>query len=131
MADVGRPTVMTEETIRKLEEAFLRGLSDREASLFADIAPSTLYLYCQENPGFSERKELLKENVKMRAKINISDGVAAEGIRSNSDKSLSQWYLERKDKEFKQKSDITSGDKPIPILDVQSRHSNETDTSPN
>lgn len=91
---------MTPETIQKLEEGFLMSLSDREASLYANIAPSTLYAFCAENPDFSERKELLKEQVKLRAKMNIT-GAIKEG-----DKSLSQWYLERRDADFNPKSSI-------------------------
>lgn len=91
---------MTQETVGKLEKAFLMGLSDREASLFADIHPSTLYKYCDEHPSFSERKELLKEQVKVRAKQNIAAGI------NEGDKSLSQWYLERKARdEFATKSE--------------------------
>jgi len=93
MKKMGRPTVMTENTIRKLEEAFIKGLSDREACLYANIGTSTLYDYCNENPEFSERKELLKEQVKMRAKINIAEKI------NNGDISASMWYLERKGKE--------------------------------
>ena len=106
MADFGRPPVMTEEIIAKLEEGFIKGLTDREACLFADIHPATLYRYCQDNPDFSERKELLKEQVKMRAKINI-----AEGIEKN-DKPLSQWYLETKGKNdgFSKRNEITGKD---------------------
>lgn len=124
MEERGRPTVMTPENIAKLEEGFLHGLSDRESCLYAGLAPSTLYAFCVENPDFSERKELLKEQIKMRAKLNISSGIAG------GDKPLSQWYLERRDKDFKAKSDITSDNKPIPILGVQESNSDNKDTGP-
>lgn len=107
MADVGRPSVMTPETLAKLEEGFLMGFTDREASLFAGINPSTLYRYCEDNPEYSERKELLKENVKMIAKKNIYTEIGA------GDKQLSQWYTERRDPEFKAKQDITTDNQPI------------------
>ncbi|HHA8721461.1 TPA: phage terminase large subunit [Streptococcus pneumoniae] len=71
----GRPTKMTQGTLRKLEELFVRGLSDEEACLLADIGTTTLYDYCKENPEFSERKELLKQRVKIRAKLNISKAI--------------------------------------------------------
>ena len=96
---IGRPTVMTPETIAKLEQGFMAGLSDREASLYADIAPSTLYAYCAENPDFSERKELLKEQPKMRAKFNVTEAISGK----NPD--VSKWYLERRDKDFKPKQE--------------------------
>ena len=98
---IGRPTVMTEETIQKLEYAFMKGLTDLEACLYADISKSTLYNYCEENPSFMDRKELLKEQVKMRAKLNISEAI------ENNDKDTSKWYLERKAKdEFSTKQEI-------------------------
>lgn len=102
MADTGRPTVMTKPTIRKLEDGFLMGFSDREACLYADIAPSTLYAYCEANPGFSERKELLKEQPKMLAKRNV-----VVSIREGKD-DASKWYLERRDPDFKAKSEQDS-----------------------
>jgi len=93
MAKDGRPTVMTPETIAKLEEAFLNGASDKEAIFQANIGSSTFYEYCKENPNFAERKEDLKDQVKYRARKNIVQAI--EG----GDKTLSQWYLERKVKE--------------------------------
>lgn len=105
---IGRPTAMDEETIRKLEDGFLKGFTDREACLYANIAPSTLYKYCEEYPDFSERKELLKEQVKMRAKENIAKAI------TEGDKSLSQWYTERRDPDFNPKQQIdhtTKGEK--------------------
>lgn len=122
--DRGRPTVMTPENLIKLEEGFLKGFTDREACLYVGIAPSTLYDFCQDNKDFSERKELLKEQVKMKAKLNIAEAINKE------DKVLSQWYLERRDKDFKQKSDITSDDKPIPILNVLHNNSSQENSEP-
>lgn len=90
----GRPRKITEAVLHKLEEGFLMGLTDRECCLFADIVPSTLYNYCQEHPEFLERKELLKEDLKIRAKMNIE-----EAIKDHKNSSLSQWYLERKSKD--------------------------------
>lgn len=110
---VGRPTVMTEEMIGKLELLFAKGLSDREACLIANIHPSTLYDYCEKNPEFTERKELLKEKVKIQAKLNIADAI------ENNDVDNSKWYLERKAKdEFSTKQIIdadVNGDVKINI----------------
>jgi len=89
----GRPTVMTSETLKKLEDAFLDGLSDRQACLVADISLQTLYNYGKDNPAFLERKELLKENNKIKAKRIISKelGKGSTGV--------ALWYLERKEKD--------------------------------
>ncbi len=110
---VGRPTVMTKEVIDKLEMLFAKGLSDREACLIADIHPSTLYDYCNDNPEFTERKELLKEQIKTKAKLNVADAI------NNNDVDLSKWYLERKSKdEFSTKQTIDGEVKVKRLEDV-------------
>lgn len=77
----GRPTVMTEAVIAKLEEAFLLGCTDQEACFAAGIVPSTLYRYAEANPEFSERKETLKQNPVYKARnlilTAIQDGDTA------------------------------------------------------
>ena len=90
---VGRPTVMTETMIGKLELLFAKGLSDREACLIVDICPTTLYDYCNLHPEFAERKELLKEKTKTQAKLNVAEAI------ENKDIEVSKWYLERKAKD--------------------------------
>lgn len=102
----GRPTVMTGETLQKLEDAFLDGLSDRQACLVADISLQTLYNYGKENPEFLERKELLKENNKIRAKRVVSKEL------KNGNTGVALWYLERKEKEefsTKQITELSGG----------------------
>lgn len=108
---VGRPSVMTKEMIGKLEMLFAKGLSDREACLIANINPSTLYDYCNEHPDFSERKELLKEQIKTTAKLNVAEAIEKKDI------DMSKWYLERKARdEFSTKQEI-SGDIAIKKLE--------------
>lgn len=100
---VGRPTVMTEAMIGKLELLFAKGLSDREACLIADITPSTLYDYCNLHPDFAERKELLKDKPKIKAKMNVENAI------SEGDTDVSKWYLERKAKdEFSTKQEVSA-----------------------
>ena len=65
---MGTPTVVTPEVLAKLETAFLMGCTDVEACLYSEIAPSTLYLYQQREPSFTERKEVLKSNPFMKAR---------------------------------------------------------------
>ncbi len=105
MADIGRPTVMTEEVLRKMEEAFSYGATDKEAIFQANISSTAFYEYCKEHPEFTERKEALKDTPKYQARRNIAKAI------TEGDKQLSQWYAERKIKdEFSQKTetDITS-----------------------
>ena len=64
----GRPTVMTPEVIRKLEDAFSWGCTDLEACCNANIGKTSLYEYCDRNPDFAERKEVLKNQPVMKAR---------------------------------------------------------------
>jgi hypothetical protein len=87
----GRPSVMTDEVIRKLEEAFLFGCSDLEACCFADISKSSLYDYCVANPEFSERKETLKNKPTMKAKRIIDKAL------DDSDLATAHKVIDRKE----------------------------------
>ena len=64
----GRPTKMTKQRVKKLEDAFLMGCTDTEACLYADISRQTLYSYEKSNPAFTDRKETLKQNPFMKAR---------------------------------------------------------------
>ena len=100
---VGRPTVMTEAVLQKLEYGFMKGLTDEQCCGYADISPSTLYNYCNENPEFMERKEQLKNKPSVRAKLNIVDAI------EEGNAELSKWWLERKEKsEFSTKQEIAA-----------------------
>ena len=71
-SNAGRPTVMTEDVIRLLEAAFLVGATDLEACVHADISKTALYEYCQKNDEFAERKETLKNQPTLKAKLIIN-----------------------------------------------------------
>ena len=88
----GRPSVMTESVVRILEEAFVDGLSDREACIFAGIGRQTLYDYCKKNPEFSDRKEGLKMMPTINAKRTIAKAV-------QKDPAMALKYLERKERD--------------------------------
>lgn len=97
---VGRPTVMSDEVLRKLNEAFAFGASDKEACFYADIAPATLYKYQDVHPEFVERKDLLKERPILLARQSVIRGL-------ENDPHLSLKYLERKRrKEFALRQEV-------------------------
>lgn len=106
MADkVGRPTLMTQETINKLEQAFSLGASDLEACFYAGISTQTLYNYQNANPEYIERKAALKERLVLKARTVIKDAL------EDNDKNTAQWYLERKKKnEFSTRTESTGAD---------------------
>ncbi|MCK9320073.1 hypothetical protein [Methanoculleus sp.] len=107
----GRPTLMTDEKVKELEGYFSIGATDLEACFLAGISKQTLYNYQENNPDFVDRKEALKNMPKYKAKKNIV------GEIDKGDKETSKWYLERKDREFKNKTDITTDDESInPLL---------------
>lgn len=89
----GRPSVITDEVLRKLEEAFGNGATDAEACGLAGISKSTLYLYCNQNQDFSDRKENLKSMPTYHAKVSILKAI-------KTDSKMAMDYLERVDKSF-------------------------------
>ena len=64
----GRKTVMTDNVVNKLEQAFEWGCTDSEACIHAGISKQTLYSYCDKTPGFTDRKEMLKDTPILKAK---------------------------------------------------------------
>jgi hypothetical protein len=103
MAKVGRPTVMTEEVLRKLEEIFSLGGSDREATFYAGISMQSLYEYQKKNPEYAERKAALKEKPVLKARRTIVDSL--------DDPDYAFKYVERKKKdEFSLRSEVTGAD---------------------
>lgn len=97
-----RKTVMTKETLDKLEMAFMNSFTDEEACLYAGIHSDTLYKYCTRNPDFSRKKEALKNKPSMKAKLNI-----VRRINSWDEKDVDQRRLERKNKrEFSKQENI-------------------------
>ena len=79
---MARPSVMTEDVLRKLEESFTWGCTDAEACCYAGIGMSTLYDYCQKNEAFSDRKETLKNMPVMKARRII--GASLDGDDLNT-----------------------------------------------
>lgn len=108
----GRPTKMTAETVKKLEEAFALGCTDEEACIYADITKQTLYNYQDKNKGFIDRKELLKKKPVLKARAIIMKEL------KNENHDTAKWYLERKAKdEFSTRQESTGVDgQPIQIV---------------
>jgi hypothetical protein len=117
MMPAGHPTVMTPDTLFKLKEAFLMGMTDKEACLYAnDIAPATLYNYQVAHPEFLEKKEQWKNNPIVLARQSV-----VNGLKRNPQLALA--FLERKLKsEFATRSEFTGKDGkdliPKPIMEL-------------
>lgn len=83
-SNAGRPTVMTPEVVKKLEEAFALGCTDLEACFYADISKHTLYNYQNINPEFTDRKEALKERPVLLARACVVKALEAGKVEANS-----------------------------------------------
>lgn len=94
-----------ESVVKKLEEAFAKGANITTACFYANISRQTLYNWIKENPDLKERFDSLQENPVMKALETIYNKL--------DDKEIAKWYLERRNKDFKPKSDMTSDDRPI------------------
>lgn len=113
MAEAGRPTKMTNEVLAKLREGFLRGYTDEESCLFAEINPTTLYRYQEDNPDYASEKEQWKKNPILEAKHTVLSGI-------KRDPKLALDYLKSKARDefsVKTETDLTTNGKDInPVL---------------
>jgi hypothetical protein len=101
----GRPTKITPECIQKLEDAYLIGATNLEASIYAGISESLLYEFKKENPKFVERIKALRDDTTFCAKLNLRNSIKDGNLYD------SKWHLERRDPEYKPKSsqDVNHG----------------------
>lgn len=104
----GRPRVIDEVTLQKLETAFKIGCPDEEACFYAGISTSTLYNYQNETEGYLEQKKLWKRRPVLKARQVII------GALESNDLNTAKWYLERKDDEMATKTKLEhSGSIPV------------------
>lgn len=115
----GANTKVTEALINRLEIAFQNGLNISQACLQVGISRETYYDHMKDE-AFAARMSHAQEYVSIKARQNIVDVVDKGNIEQ------SRWWLERKDPEFKPKSDVTSDNKPIPILGAVNVHENDS-----
>ena len=107
----GRPETVTPEVVQQLKYAFAKGCSVVEACLFAEIARSVFYAYCDRNPGFLDSCEELRQKPMLKARMNIVESI------DNGDLNTSKWYAERKAKsEFAQAVIATPTDNAIQFV---------------
>ena len=89
---MGRPTKMTEQTLKDLRAAFLFGATKEEASAYAGISKVTLYKYIEKYPEFVNEIEAWQNEPILRAKRKVV-------MELDNDVKNAQWYLERKRKD--------------------------------
>ena len=99
---IGRPLSIDDITLKKLEDAFSNGATDVQACFLADISGQTLYNYQKAHPDFIERKQALKDMIAYQAKIKIK-----QAITEDKNSLTAQWYLDRRDADFKPKQELS------------------------
>lgn len=94
---------LTEDTIRKLEEAFSIDASVKEACYYADISTDTFYRWIKKYPKLSYKLERLREKPVLKARQTV--------VRSLDQPDYAFKYLERKKKdEFSPRQELTGKD---------------------
>lgn len=106
----GRPTVMTEETVKKLERGFSMGLSITQACNYAGITRPTYYSYVDEHPEFSDNVAMLQETPLVKALSIIDDALHDTSDKEKAIKALdtAKWVLERRDDRFAKKQKVAA-----------------------
>ena len=101
----GRPTIMTDETVKKLKEGFSQGFSVDNACIWADISKQTFYDYCKKNPNFLDYCRSLQKKPLIKSILVINKAL------NDGDVSTAKWYAERKAKdEFSLRQELTGED---------------------
>lgn len=72
---IGRPTIMTEAVVQKLEEWFKNDFTDGESCSYAWISREVYYLHCRQNKDFLHRMERAKDYCFILAKKNVLGGI--------------------------------------------------------
>ena len=97
----GRPTKMTLETIKKLEEAFSLDCTVDEACFYAWISHVTYHAFINKNKEYLNRFKALKNRPVLLARQSVVKNMQA-------DWNLALKYLERKRKdEFSPRQEVT------------------------
>lgn len=90
MAEIGRPSEMTEEKVKKLEEVFAIDGTVQEACFYADISKQTYYNWLEKRPELVDRFEALRERPVLKARQTV--------VKSLDDPEYAFKYLEKKRK---------------------------------
>ena len=91
---IGRPTVLTDDTVAKLSEALQRGFSVQAACSWAQIDRATFYRHSQSDPIFATKMCYAMNFLYLAATDVIYHKILAE-----KDSKIAMWYLEKTDPE--------------------------------
>lgn len=92
----GRPSVVTTETITKLESIFKIGGNDEEAISYAGIGVQTYYDHLKADENFRSKMMAAKNYSNIAAK-----NIVVDAIIKDKDLNTAKWWLEKKHPDFK------------------------------
>ena len=124
----GRPSEMSEEKVKKLEEVFALDGTIEEACYYADISKPTYYEWLKKKPELSNRFEALRNRPVLKARGTV--------VKALDNPVHAFEYLKRKRKsEFSERLEQTGADGqelPTPIiqLNVSRSNSNKKNSEP-
>jgi hypothetical protein len=87
---MGRPTVINETAVRKLERAFKDGLSVSEACFVSGIGRTTYYEHKASDEDFANKMELAKAYITIKAKKAVVHAIDGGNVPA------ARWWLEHK-----------------------------------
>lgn len=97
----GRPSEMSPEKVKKLEEVFALDGTVEEACFYAGITKTTYYNWLEKNPALVDRFEDLRQTPVLKARQTV--------VKSLNDPNNAFRYLERKrKKEFGNTLEVTA-----------------------
>jgi len=88
---MGRPTKLTEDTVKKLESVFNLDVTVTTACAYAGISRETYYSWLKENPEFSDRMAKAQEYARIAA-----GNVVMNAIVRDKDVATARWWLEKR-----------------------------------
>lgn len=109
----GRPTELTDDVIRKIEEVAALDGTVEEMAFYADVHRATIYRWLKEDTEFSDRIDALKQRPFLKARQTI--------VKSLDEPQHAFEYMKRKKKdEFSErvdsKTDITTNGESLNII---------------
>lgn len=122
MSKIGRPTELTDEVIRKIEEVAALDGTVEEMAFFANVHRATIYRWLKEDKDFSDRIKDLRQRPFLKARQTI--------VKALDDPNHAFKYMERKKKkEFGANMDVTSNGAglPTPIIKLSTDENEGTD----
>jgi len=86
----GRPTVFTQTTVHKLEQAFIIGCSVEEACIVSGVSRSAYYKQLERDPDFTDRMAYFQALPVLVARYTVMKSIHEGNVKS------AMWFLERK-----------------------------------